>query len=167
MGEAIAALLLFVVGAGILRGSSGWRLFVGVVQAISMGIAVYTLVAHHVGGYVYRSVFSLFLGVFVLWALYGHKESDRFFEVVRSKAEVFSPIDLNELQKAYLDLSEVMITDPEDGKRLALECVARVKGIPNHAELVKSAAEIAAAADGRLDAIEESVMQDVRGALGL
>ena len=95
------------------------------------------------------------------------EESDRFFEVVRSKAEVFSPVDLDDLEKAYSDLSEVMITDPEDGKRLALGCVARVKGIPNHAELVKSAAEIAAAADGQLEAIEESVMQDVRDALGL
>jgi len=42
-----------------------------------------------------------------------------------------------------------------------------VKGVPRHAELVKSAAEIAAAADGRLQAVEESVMQDVRGALGM
>lgn len=94
-------------------------------------------------------------------------EAERFFEVVRSRADVFSPIDLDDLEKAYSDLSEVMITDPEDGKRLALECVARVKGIPSHADLVKSAAEIAAAADGQLEAIEESVMQEVRRALGL
>jgi tellurite resistance protein len=60
-----------------------------------------------------------------------------------------------------------MLADPEDGKRLALQYVARVKGVPRHAELVKSAAEIAAAADGRLQAVEESVMQDVRGALGM
>jgi tellurite resistance protein len=60
-----------------------------------------------------------------------------------------------------------MLADPEDGKLLTLQYVARVKGIPQHAELVKSAAEIAAAADGRLQAVEESVMQDVRGALGM
>ena len=28
----------------------------------------------------YRAVFSLFVGVFVLWALYGNDESDRYFE---------------------------------------------------------------------------------------
>ena len=28
----------------------------------------------------YRAVFSLFIGVFVLWALYGNDESDRYFE---------------------------------------------------------------------------------------
>ena len=48
------------------------------------GIAVVQLenavFAHHVGGYVYRGVFTLFVGVFVLWALYGNEESDRYFE---------------------------------------------------------------------------------------
>ena len=80
IGEAIAAILLIVVGNGIMRGSSGFRLFVAIVQGLAMGIAVYTLIAHHVGGYVYRGVFTLFVGVFVLWALYGNDESDRYFE---------------------------------------------------------------------------------------
>lgn len=94
-------------------------------------------------------------------------EADRFLEVLRSKADVLAPIDFAELAKTFGDLSEAMLADPEDGKRLALQCVARVKGVPQHAELVKSAAEIAAAADGRLESVEESVMQDVRGALGM
>ena len=80
IGEAIAAVLLFVVANGIMRGSKGMRLFVAIVQCISMGTAIYILIGHHVGGYVYRAVFSLFIGVFVLWALYGNEESDRYFE---------------------------------------------------------------------------------------
>lgn len=80
IGEAIAAVLLFVVANGIMRGSNGMRLFVAIVQCFVMGVAVYTLIAHHVGGYVYRSVFSLFIGVFVLWALYGNEESEKFFD---------------------------------------------------------------------------------------
>lgn len=79
VGEAVAAALLFVVAMGIMNGSRGMRLFVAIVQCFSMGVAVYVLVAHHVGGYVYRAVFSLFIGVFVLWALYGNSESDRYF----------------------------------------------------------------------------------------
>lgn len=79
IGEAIAAVLLFVVGNGIMRGSNGIRLLVAIVQCFTMGLAVYGLIAHHVGGYVYRGVFSLFIGVFVLWALYANEESDRFF----------------------------------------------------------------------------------------
>ena len=80
IGEAIAAILLFVVANGIMRGSNGFRLFVAIVQGLSMASAVHALVAHHVGGYVYRGVFTLFVGVFVLWALYGNDESDRYFE---------------------------------------------------------------------------------------
>lgn len=110
-------------------------------------------------------------GAFVLVAAadgeLAREEANRFFEVVRSKAEVFTPIDFDDVEKAFTDLSEAMITNPQDGKRLALECVARVKGVPSHAELVTSAAEIAAAADGRLETIEQSVMHDVRTALGL
>jgi len=80
IGEAVVAILLLLVGNGIMRGSNGYRLFVAIVQGISMALAVYVLVAHHVGGYVYRGVFSLFIGVFVLWALYGNDESDKYFE---------------------------------------------------------------------------------------
>ena len=80
IGEAIVAVLLILVANGIMRGSNTSRFLVAVVQAISMGMAIYILIAHHVGGYVYRAVFSLFVGVFVLWALFGNDESDRFFE---------------------------------------------------------------------------------------
>jgi hypothetical protein len=79
VGEAIAAILLLVVANGIMRGSSGMRLLVAIVQCFTMGLAVYGLIAHNVGGYVYRAVFSLFVGIFVLWALYANEESDRFF----------------------------------------------------------------------------------------
>jgi len=80
IGEAVAAVLLLLVANGILRGSSGYRLFVAIVQCFVMGAAVFALIAHHTGGYVYRGVFSLFIGIFVLWALYGNDESDRYFE---------------------------------------------------------------------------------------
>ena len=80
IGEFIAAVLLFLAAGGLMRGSSGWRIVITIVQSLAMALAVYTLIAHHVGGLVYRSVFTLFVGVFVLWALYGNDESDRFFE---------------------------------------------------------------------------------------
>jgi hypothetical protein len=79
IGEATAAVALFVVANGIMRGSNGMRLLVAIVQSFTMGLALYGIIAHHVGGYVYRGVFSLFVGVFVLWALYANEESDRFF----------------------------------------------------------------------------------------
>jgi hypothetical protein len=80
IGEVIAAILLFIVAAGIMRGSKGMRLFVAIVEAIVMGIALYTMVTHHAGAYLYRGFFTLLVGVFVLWALYGNDRSEAFFE---------------------------------------------------------------------------------------
>ena len=80
VGEAIAAVLLFIVASGLMRGSKGIRIFVAVAQGLTMALAMYVLVVHQFGGYMYRAVFSLFVGVFVLWALFGNPESDEFFE---------------------------------------------------------------------------------------
>jgi hypothetical protein len=79
VGEAITAVLLFVVAAGLMRGRNSIRLFVAIVEFLTMGLALYVLVAFNSGGYVFRAVFSLFVGVFVLWALYGKDDSDAFF----------------------------------------------------------------------------------------
>jgi tellurite resistance protein len=110
-------------------------------------------------------------GAFVLVAAadgeLSRAEADRFFQAVRSRQGVLAPVDFTALSKTFQDLCAAMFTDPEDGTRLALECVARVKGVPQHAELVISAAEIAAAADGRVASIEATVLQSIRGALGL
>ncbi len=80
VGEFVVAVLLFLAAAGLMRGSRGWRMYVTIIQGIAMGVAVYTLIAHHVGGLVYRAVFSLFIGAFVLWALWGNDQSARYFE---------------------------------------------------------------------------------------
>jgi tellurite resistance protein TerB len=110
-------------------------------------------------------------GAFVLVAAadgeLSRSEADRFLEVLRNESKVFSAIDFAELDRTFRDLAEAMFADPDDGKRLALNCVARVRGVPDHAKLVANAAEIAAAADGRLQSAEESVMRDIREALGL
>lgn len=80
IGEFIVAALLFLLASGIMRGSKGWRLFVAIGQGFAMAVAVSALIGHHVGGYVYRAVFTLFVGIFVLWALYGNDESEAYFE---------------------------------------------------------------------------------------
>ena len=80
IGELMSAILLVMVASGLMRGSKGVRLFVAIVQVLTMVFALYLLVSGHGGGFAYRAVFSLFVGVFVLWALYGTDEADEFFE---------------------------------------------------------------------------------------
>jgi tellurite resistance protein len=110
-------------------------------------------------------------GAFVLVAAadgeLSRAEADRFFQALRAREEVLAPIDFAALSRTFQDLCEAIFTDPEDGTRLALECVARVRGVPQHAELVNGAAEIAAAADGRIASTEASVLVAIRDALGL
>lgn len=83
VAQAIIAVLLFVAANGVMRGRDGFRLFVAIVQGISMGAAAAGLIAHHDGGYVYHAEFSLLLGVIVLWSLYGNQEANRYFADIR------------------------------------------------------------------------------------
>ena len=80
IGAGIAALFLLLVGSGILRGSRGWRLFVVIVQAANMGYALYLMITHPHSAYITSGLVTLLIGVFVIWALYGHKESEEYFE---------------------------------------------------------------------------------------
>ena len=136
-------------------------------ESVAYALAAWNRFDQSVSDGLLRAVSGAFVLVAAADGELSRSEAIRFFEVVRSKADVFSAIDFRELERIFADLADAMFADPEDGKRLALQCVARVKGIPEHAELVKNAAEIAAAADGRLRSVEESVMRDVCLALGL
>jgi hypothetical protein len=78
--EAIVAILLFAVAAGIMGGSRGARLFVAIVTAIRMASALWLIVWHHQGGFLTTGLVYLLIGVFVLWALYGNKDSEEYFE---------------------------------------------------------------------------------------
>ncbi|MEX0755180.1 MAG: hypothetical protein WD556_08715 [Actinomycetota bacterium] len=78
--ELVVAVLLFAVAAGIMRGSRGWRTFVGVVEAIRMASALFLMIWHHSGGIVSSGFVTILIGVFVLWALYVHPASEEYFE---------------------------------------------------------------------------------------
>jgi hypothetical protein len=80
LGAAIIAVLLFIVGSGILGGSRGARLFVAIVTAINMGSAIWIMFVYHQGGFLFSGLVTIGVGVFVLWALYGHERSEAYFE---------------------------------------------------------------------------------------
>jgi hypothetical protein len=79
IGMALFAVLLFIVGAGIMRGSRAARLFVAIVTALNMGLAVWMMFYFHEAGFVLFELVPILIGVFVLWALYGHERSEEFF----------------------------------------------------------------------------------------
>lgn len=114
-----------------------------------------------------RAVAGAFVLVAACDGALSASEADRFLETLGAKADVLSRLDFAELSLTFRDLSEAMLSDPGDGRRLALEYVTRIKGAPQYVELVWGAARIAAYADGRIELVEEKVMGEIRDALGL
>jgi len=94
-------------------------------------------------------------------------EAEAFVEMLRRKADVFTGLDFEALESTFRDLTDSLIANPEDGRRRALDCIARVAGDPARSELVRGAAAIAVAADGRVRAAEETTLQEISTALGL
>ena len=78
--EGLVAIALFAVGMGIMSGSKGFRLFVAIVMGFRIVVSAYWMLTHHAGGYDSAAIVTILIGIFVLWALYGHKESDAYFE---------------------------------------------------------------------------------------
>jgi hypothetical protein len=77
--EAVLALVLLWVASSIMRGGTGARTLVAVVMVIRIGVAAWAMLSHHGGGIFGTSTITIVVALFVLWALYGHAESDEYF----------------------------------------------------------------------------------------
>ncbi len=75
----IIGLVLGVAGFGILGGSKVWRFLTVLVVGVRMAFSLYAMVIHPHGAYFTTGLVTLLVGTFVIWALYGHKESDEYY----------------------------------------------------------------------------------------
>jgi hypothetical protein len=78
--QVLVALLLFLVASSIMSGTHWGRILVAVVAGIQIVVLTWFLIAHHGGGFQTLGVMYIGIDIFVLWALYGHKESQEFYE---------------------------------------------------------------------------------------
>ena len=78
--QLIVALLLFLVASSIMSGTHWGRLLVAIVAAIQIVVLTWILITHHAGGFQTLGMVYIGIDIFVLWALYGHKESQEFYE---------------------------------------------------------------------------------------
>ena len=136
-------------------------------EAVAYALAAWKRFDENVSGDLVRAVAGACVLVAACDGELSASEADRFLEALGAKADHLSALDFGALSRTFRDLSEAMISDPVDGKKLALANVARVKGTREYAELVSGAARIAASADGRIEMVEEKVMDDIQNALGL
>ncbi|HSI80323.1 MAG TPA: hypothetical protein VK919_06685 [Solirubrobacterales bacterium] len=89
--EAVVAVLLFAVAAGLMRGSPGIRLFVAIVVGFRMAVAVALMLIYHTGGYLFYGLIGVAIGLFVLWALYAATGADEYFTQQEAAAETVPP----------------------------------------------------------------------------
>ena len=75
--ELLISVLLLFVASGVMSGQKGARLLVAVVVGLRMALSMYWLVSGDGPGQ--GGLATIVVGLVVLWALYGHAESERFF----------------------------------------------------------------------------------------
>jgi hypothetical protein len=78
--QLVVAALLFFVASSIMTGTNWGRLLVAIVAAIQIVSLTWILITHHAGGFQTLGIVYIGIDIFVLWALYGHKESQEFYE---------------------------------------------------------------------------------------
>ncbi len=94
-------------------------------------------------------------------------EIERFTALLRERADVFAPLDIDRVERLFRDLGGALLSEPTTGHQRALACISAVKGNPVHCELVRAAAEIALAADNRELAAEREVLGEICDAMGI
>lgn len=77
--ELLIAAITFFVAQGVMAGAEWARLFVTIVLGIRMAAAVALMLVHSGGGYVFSGLWTLLVGAFVIWALYGNEPADDYF----------------------------------------------------------------------------------------
>ena len=92
-------------------------------------------------------------------------EIDSFMKVLHDHSEHLPVLDLKKVEGLFRDITGALLSDPASGRVHALECVAGVVGRAEQCELVRSAAEIAVAADQRTLEKEQQVLLQICAAL--
>lgn len=77
--ELVVAAIIALVAISLAGGGRGARFLVALVQGLRVAVATWAIATHHTGGFLTTSIVTIALGLFILWALYGHDESEEFF----------------------------------------------------------------------------------------
>lgn len=114
-----------------------------------------------------RAVTSAFALIAVADGDLAKAEDDRFMSLLKDKSELFEPLDFTAVDQQFRSICGAMLSDPIAGRRLALNEISAVQSDAAHAELVRSAAEIAIAADSRGALKETAVLHEICAVLKL
>lgn len=113
------------------------------------------------------AITSAFVLVAVADGDLARSEIDRFTALLRAHAKALAPLDIDRVDHLFRDLGGALLSEPTTGRQRALACISTVEGNAVHCELVRSAAEIALAADNRELAAEHEVLGAICDAMGI
>ncbi len=136
-------------------------------ETVAYAIATWARFNEDVTDVLLRALSGAFALVAVSDGELARSEADGFVEMLRGKTDVFTGLDFEALESTFRDLADALIANPEDGRQRAFDCIACVAGDPVKSELVRSAAAVAVAADGRVRSAEDTALQEISKALGL
>ena len=114
-----------------------------------------------------RAVSAAFALVSAADGSVSQSEIERFAGVLASASDRFPTLDIAKLEGLFRQLGQALLSDPADGRKRLLTEVATVKDDARKRDLVRAAAFIAVAADGRTLASEHAVLSEIAAALGL
>ena len=112
-----------------------------------------------------RAITSAFALVAVADGDLARSEVERFSALIKEQAALLDPEQIDRFDPMFNEIAGAMMSDPESGRSHALQLIACVKENNTHCELVRSAAEIAIAADSRELSSERDVMLQICSAL--
>lgn len=79
--EGVLAILLLLVGLGVMSGAKWARLAVGIVMGLRVAALTWYMLTHlGEGAFTWATVISMAFALFVLWALYGNDRSQAYYE---------------------------------------------------------------------------------------
>lgn len=135
-------------------------------EATAYALAAWERLDHDISDDALRAVCGGFALVAVADGDLDPRETDRFLRLVRQQFDAFPGLDLEKVERHFRELSQALLTDPEAGRRRALDEVACVKGKARECEMVRTAARVAMIADERLDPSEARVLEEINKILG-
>jgi tellurite resistance protein len=114
-----------------------------------------------------RAITSAFALIAVADGDLAKSEDSEFMSTLAQCADLFNPLDLKFIDPLFQDLCGALFSDPQSGRSHALQEIKAVQGNPLYADLVRSATEIAMAADNRGVVKESELMGKICEALNL
>ncbi|MCH2170930.1 TerB family tellurite resistance protein [Myxococcota bacterium] len=135
-------------------------------QASAYAMATWQRLEEQVTDEVQRAVCGAFSLVAVSDGHLDRREVQRFRALVRRHFGL-PRLDLERLERDFVDLSEALMSDPEAGRSRALAEIDHIRGNPDQCELVRTAARLALVADERITPEESRTLDEILEHLGI